>query len=66
MISQIEVVAPFYSYSRQTDCEVMQDIGSGGMALAQVEKEYEKYRMQRDKEYQSDFDQELAKSMKVL
>lgn len=37
---------------------------SHSMALAKAEEEYEKYRIQRDKEYLSDFDQELARYLK--
>jgi hypothetical protein len=34
------------------------------MALVKAEEEYEKYRVQREEEYLSDFDRELAKYLK--
>lgn len=34
------------------------------MVLPKAEEEYEKYRVQRDKEYLSDFDRELTRYLK--
>jgi hypothetical protein len=51
-----------------TDQQILRHAGqiSHSMALAKAEEEYEKYRVQRDKEYLSDFDRELAKLAKCL
>lgn len=49
-----------------TDQQILRHAGqiSHSMALAKAEEEYEKYRVQRDKEYLSDFDRDLAKYLK--
>lgn len=49
-----------------TDQQILRHAGqiSHSMALAKAEAEYEKYRVQRDKEYLSDFDRELTRYLK--
>ena len=61
----LKQIEKFLNY---TDQQILRHAGqiSHKMALAKAEEEYEKYRVQRDKEYLSDFDQELAKLAKCL
>ena len=49
-----------------TDQQILRYAGqiSHSMAIAKAEEEYEKYRVQRDREYLSDFDQELVGYLK--
>ena len=49
-----------------TDQQILRHAGqiSHSMAIVKAEEEYEKYRIQRDKEYLSDFDRELVRYLK--
>jgi hypothetical protein len=49
-----------------TDQQILRHAGqiSHTMALTKANEEYEKYRIQQDREYLSDFDRELARYLK--
>lgn len=49
-----------------TDQQILRHAGqiSRSMAIVKAEEEYEKYRVQRDREYLSEFDRELARYLK--
>jgi hypothetical protein len=59
----LKQIEKFLNY---TDQQILRRAGqiSHNMAIAKAEEEYEKYRVQRDREYLSDFDRELAKYLK--
>ena len=59
----LKLIERFLNY---TDQQILRHAGkiSHSMALAKAEEEYEKYRVQRDKEYLSDFDRDLMKYLK--
>ncbi len=59
----LKQIEKFLNY---TDQQILRHAGqiSHIMAIAKAEEEYEKYRVQRDREYLSDFDRELARYLK--
>ncbi len=59
----LKQIEKFLNY---TDQQILRHAGqiSHSMAPAKAEEEYEKYRVQRGKEYLSDFDRQLAKYLK--
>ncbi len=59
----LKQIEKFLNY---TDQQILRDAGkiSHSMAIAKAEEEYEKYRVQGDREYLSDFDRELARYLK--
>lgn len=59
----LKQIEKFLNY---TDQQILRHAGqiSHSMAIAKAEEEYEKYRIQRDREYLSDFDRELARYLK--
>ncbi len=59
----LKQIEKFLNYTDQQILRHAEQI-SHSMALAKAEEEYEKYRVQGDKEYLSDFDRELAKYLK--
>ena len=59
----LKQVEKFLDY---TDQQILQHAGqiSHGMAIAKASEEYEKYRVDQNRQYLSDFDRELIKYLK--